>query len=732
MSLETSVSEIKVAKYAAETESLKPHYEIVKNDKCGHRICRRRVFLCFLIFTVFLIAAIFAIKCFSKSTTKFCLSDECLRSAAALKQTMNFRVDPCEDFYEYVCGNWAEERPESDTATSWMKERQVRIYRNIRFQLEREVRRYDPKPVAQAKMLYRSCLNAGQRTLEAAQEIVRNLQEFGLPKIPSLLNENEAQDFDWVATLAKVQRKIGLNIFIEFYVDTDLKDSNRSRLWLSYRSPSKNKDTDEAIIKEKLTDHLDAIDEHFYPSEHENTLTTLAEKYFNFLNDIPKKEIDEDEDPFDVSYYNLQELQSITDSYFASNETISIWKHYFHELFAPFPGAEPDPEEKLVIHRTDLQCLNMLIKVMFQQDPQVIQLYIWEQVVSYFMYHEFEEKKSKDICAKNAHDYMELAVSYLISSEDFLANTKPRVQEMLEDIRGQFNQMVHKTDWMDSRTRNATLEKSLAMRSFIGFPEWIVDIEQLEAYYDGLQITKNLYIRNVVNSKEFSRKIMLRTWRTTHGNRISQELIEVNASNNLRRNAIYIPVAFIQYPFYYLGLESLNYGAIGSVLGHELTHSYDDEGRFFDKFGIKKSWWSTKTHEGFEDRAQCMVKQYSNYSLPEGHINGTLTLAENIADNGGLRQAFRAYRAYIKRHGPEPNLPGFESISHEQLFFIAFGNLWCSSLSPEIVKFLLKNDPHSPGKFRVIGTVSNMNEFSEAFQCPSGSAMNPAKKCQVW
>ncbi|EDS41455.1 zinc metalloprotease [Culex quinquefasciatus] len=193
-----------------------------------------------------------------------------------------------------------------------------------------------------------------------------------------------------------------------------------------------------------------------------------------------------------------------------------------------------------------------------------------------------------------------------------------------------------------------------------------------------------------------------------------------------------IPVALVQYPFYYRGLEALNYGAIGTVLGHELTHGFDSNGRFFDKFGNMRTWWSAQTHREYETRANCLVEQYNSYSLPEGFVNGTRTLGENIADNGGVREALRAYQAFVKRHGPEPTLPGFDDFSHEQLFFISFANLWCSTLTPARAKALLSGDAHSPGKFRVRGTVSNMPEFSEAFRCAPGTAMNPARKCRVW
>ncbi|XP_052565303.1 neprilysin-11-like [Culex pipiens pallens] len=152
---------------------------------------------------------------------------------------MNLNVDPCDDFYEYVCGNWAEDRTERDDGNGWMQERQLKIYRNIRAHLERDAKRFDPKPVAQAKVMYRSCLgSAGQRKAEAVQEIVQNLREFGLPTIPSFLNQGESTKFDWVVSLARIQRKLGLDLLIGFEVMTDYRDSNQSRIRLDYQKPS--------------------------------------------------------------------------------------------------------------------------------------------------------------------------------------------------------------------------------------------------------------------------------------------------------------------------------------------------------------------------------------------------------------------------------------------------------------------------------------------------------------
>lgn len=187
----------------------------------------------------------------------------------------------------------------------------------------------------------------------------------------------------------------------------------------------------------------------------------------------------------------------------------------------------------------------------------------------------------------------------------------------------------------------------------------------------------------------------------------------------------------MQTPFYDLSYpNSLNYGAMGVVMGHELTHAFDDQGREYDKDGNLYQWWCNETLRNFEERVRCFVDQYSSYKIDDSHLNGKQTLGENIADNGGLKAAFRAYEKWAETHS-EPQLPGV-NLTSKQLFFVGFSQVWCSISTPEALKLQVLNDPHAPAQFRVIGTLSNSYEFSREFNCPLGSNMNPEKKCVVW
>lgn len=195
------------------------------------------------------------------------------------------------------------------------------------------------------------------------------------------------------------------------------------------------------------------------------------------------------------------------------------------------------------------------------------------------------------------------------------------------------------------------------------------------------------------------------------------------------------PAGILQPPFFSKGqAKSLNYGGIGMVIGHEITHGFDDSGRNYDKDGDLKDWWTPDSTQRFLELSKCIVNQYGNFSwdLANGlNLNGNNTLGENIADNGGIRQAYQAYRNYVKEHGEEPPLPGID-LSHDQLFFLNFAQVWCGTHRPEQAVNSIKVDVHSPGKFRVLGSLQNFPEFAKAFSCNKSSYMVPDNICRVW
>lgn len=192
-------------------------------------------------------------------------------------------------------------------------------------------------------------------------------------------------------------------------------------------------------------------------------------------------------------------------------------------------------------------------------------------------------------------------------------------------------------------------------------------------------------------------------------------------------------LGILQPPFYHQYFpRALNFGGIGVVIGHEITHGFDDKGRLFDKDGNLNTWWTEEATEKFRNKAKCIVEQYNSFIVPEVNtpLDGLTTQGENIADNGGLKQAYKAYLQWLERYNDHelPDLP----LHSKQLFFLNFAQVWCGSSRPEAAKNRLKTAVHSPGRFRVIGTLRNSLDFADAYQCQPGCPMNPINKCTVW
>jgi putative endopeptidase len=204
----------------------------------------------------------------------------------------------------------------------------------------------------------------------------------------------------------------------------------------------------------------------------------------------------------------------------------------------------------------------------------------------------------------------------------------------------------------------------------------------------------------------------------------------VDASYNPQLNNITFPAGILQPPFYDSKADdAMNFGGIGAVIGHELTHGFDDQGSQFDPEGNLRNWWTDQDKKEFDQRTQCLADQYSGYTaVDDVKVNGKLTLGENTADNGGLRIAYMALLSTLA--GKEP--PSTDGLTAQQRFFLGWANVWCSNRTEAFSRMLANIDPHSPGRWRVNGAVSNMPEFGEAFHCKAGVPMVRQNACRVW
>jgi endothelin-converting enzyme/putative endopeptidase len=211
----------------------------------------------------------------------------------------------------------------------------------------------------------------------------------------------------------------------------------------------------------------------------------------------------------------------------------------------------------------------------------------------------------------------------------------------------------------------------------------------------------------------------------------------VNAYYNAQLNDINFPAGILQPPFFDdTRDDAVNYGAVGAVIGHELTHGFDDEGRQFDGKGNLEEWWTPADGKQFTERADCVVQEYNGFvGVDDLHVDGKLTLGENIADLGGLKLAFLAYLDRAQKSGVDLAKKGsaeYGGLNPEQQFFVSFGQNWCQNNRPEDLRLRMQTDPHSPEEFRANGVVRNLPEFQRAFACKTGQPLAPVNRCTIW
>lgn len=300
----------------------------------------------------------------------------------------------------------------------------------------------------------------------------------------------------------------------------------------------------------------------------------------------------------------------------------------------------------------------------------------------------------------------------------FPPSAKGRALRMVQDLRQELRERLQALAWMSPETKKAATEKLDVMGIKVGYPDKWRD-------YSGLELKEQPYVLNVLAAVEFNSRWELgRIGKPVDPAEWNMTPPTVNAYYNPNRNEIVFPAGILQPPFFYAGADdAVNYGGIGAVIGHEMTHGFDDQGRLYDAKGNLRDWWTPEDSRRFRENAEKIVEQFNQYTpVDDMHINGKLTQGENIADLGGVKIAYGAFQKALERNkvAPDAKIDGF---TVEQRFFLSYARVWRLKYRPEALLLALATDPHSPPKYRVIGPLSNLPEFAQAFAIPADSPM---------
>ncbi|XP_024936954.1 neprilysin-4 isoform X2 [Cephus cinctus] len=685
---------------------------------------------------------------------EMCQNEDCIKTAARVMEAMNRSIDPCVDFYKFACGGWIAKHPIPQSQTSWDQLSLLReeLLKNLRILLEEPEKEDDLKPVKLAKALYRTCMDTATVEALGLEPIFDVLKKVGLPRDPPL--DDDIPPVNLARITGVAQRLLGLNILLNFYVSEDVRDTTRNRMMMEQVSPGFSErylldpqrfQSELGEYKKYITAMVQLAGAGAKSSDFADELLDFSTKLAQIMS-TPEQRRSVNHLFHDVT---INELQQLTDLHVQQWN----WTDYIEAVFDN-TNVTIDPSTDRVIIM-DLHYLQKLPQLLAVTHPATVARYMWWSVYSTVapltlqkfrdLGFQFSQKvfglKEKTPrwkgCTGNVNSNFGMALSYIYVQRHFNEHAREKALEMLLDVRAAFNEMVSELDWMDVGTRARAHRKLHAMRPFVGFPDWITDPKKLDKYYEGAEVVEGRLFETFLRLTNVGAKKSLNSLREKPDkDRWISTGTTVNAFYSAILNSVTFPAGILHPPFYGNGLESINYGAMGAIMGHELTHGFDDQGRRYDENGNLRQWWSDKTLEHYHEKVECIIKQYSNYHLPELGINFTVnginTQGENIADNGGIREAYRAYQRLKARIPNQQALPGLAEYSRDQLFFLGFAQVWCGNYTNGALKSKLIEGVHAPNHFRVIGTLSNNRDFARAWKCRTGSPMNPPHKCILW
>jgi len=316
--------------------------------------------------------------------------------------------------------------------------------------------------------------------------------------------------------------------------------------------------------------------------------------------------------------------------------------------------------------------------------------------------------------ATTIDDWMGEALGQLYVEKAFPPKAKERARSMVDRLITAYRDRIGQLTWMGDSTRARAYEKLDAIRIKIGYPDQWRD-------YSGLEILSDNYFSNVVRASTFElkRRIAM-VQKPVDPTEWTMSPPTVNASYNTSTNAITFPAGILQWPFFSPDADdAFNFGSMGAVIGHELTHGFDDEGRKYDAKGNLNDWWTSEDKVQFIDKTKMLGKQFDDFTVLDLHVNSELTMGENIADLGGLMISYQAYQQALGGH----EAPMIDGLTGDQRFFLAWAQIWRQNIRDEAARLRIKSDPHAPGKYRVNGPLSNMDAFARAFGCKEGDSM---------
>ncbi|XP_061684229.1 endothelin-converting enzyme-like 1 [Syngnathoides biaculeatus] len=677
-----------------------------------------------------------------------------LRAARFVQANIDPTIQPCQDFYSFACGGWLrrhaipEDKLSYGIITAIGEHNEEKLQRIL---LEPIERREPDSAERKVKEFYRSCVNIQEIDKLGSTPMIEVIDSCGgwdlagaPPGAAGWEKEGAPQRPDFNEMLYRTQGVYSTAVFFSLTVNVDDKNSSQNAIRIDQEGltlPERSLYLGQDEESVKILAAYKALMERLLSMLGAHNATQKSREIIQLETRLANITVSEyDDQRKDVStIYNritLRQLQRTAPGLH--------WKRLLDKIF----HDNFSEEREIVVLATDyIQKMSDIIKT---TSKRVLHNYmLWRIVAALSEHlstafrstiHEFsreidgteQQLELGRLCLTQANKHFGMALGALFVQQHFSSQSKAKVEELVEDIKHSLDLRLQELDWMDDATKEAARAKLKYMMVMTGYPDFLVKPEVIDREY-GFDVDEKTYFKNILNTIKFNIKLSVK--------KIHEEVDKtvwilppqaLNAYYLPNKNQMVFPAGILQPTLYNPEFpQSLNYGGIGAIIGHELTHGYDDWGGQYDRHGNLHQWWTEDSYRKFQKKAECIVKLYDNFTVYNQRVNGRLTLGENIADMGGLKLSYSAYQKWVREHGPERPLPGLK-YTHEQLFFIAFAQNWCMKRRSQSIYLQLLTDKHAPEHYRVIGSVSQFNEFSRVFHCPKGTPMNPVDKCSVW
>lgn len=639
-------------------------------------------------------------------------------------------VSPCTDFYQYADGTWLKNNPVPAAYASWSVDNEMRDRNETLLKQILESSSADTKAPKGS-----NAQKIGDFYFAAMDTV--DIEKSGTAPIKGELDRIAA-----IKTISDLQSTImtfhkdGISSLFDCSSEQDMKNNTaviayatQGGLGLPDRDYYTKTDDESKALRGKYVAHVAAMFKLL--GDAPDAAATEAQAVMNIETKLAEASLTNVELRDPNAYYNIMTVKDADKA--TPNFSWSVYfKTFDHPEIEKFSYAHPK-----FFARMD----SLLTQVSLADWKSYLRWHVVHEYASYmssafvnesFQFYGTTLAGTKELRPRwkralgTVNRQMGEALGQLYVKQAFPPAYKARALEMIENLRAALGERIKNLSWMSDATKQMALKKLATFTPKVGYPDKWRD-------YSSLEIDRSSYVANVRRAQAFEVK---RNWnkigkpvdRTEWG--MSPQTI--NAYYNPLLNEICFPAAILQPPLFDGEADdALNYGATGATIGHEMTHGFDDEGSQFDAEGNLKNWWTDADRKEFEARAQKLVEQYNGYVVVDSaHINGKLTLGENIGDLGGLLVAYDALERALAGKERKP-IDGF---TPEQRFFLSFAQEWRTNQRPEAQKLQVNTDPHSPAKFRCNGTVSNMPAFYKAFGCKTGDALirNDTAMVKIW